>query len=37
MSVPMSDLLEDEFVTSSLRQAGCDEKEISAFIASAKG
>ena len=32
VSVPMADLLSDEFVTSSLRQAGCDDKEIRAFL-----
>jgi hypothetical protein len=36
ISVPKSDLLEDEFVTSSLRQAGCSDPEIKSFIASAK-
>lgn len=36
ISVPMADLLEDEFVTSSLLQAGCLQAEIQAFIKSAK-
>ena len=36
ISVPQSELLEEEFVFSSLRQAGCNEDEIRAFIASAK-
>ncbi len=36
ISVPMADWLEDEFVRSSLRQAGCGDAEITAFIAAAK-
>ena len=36
ISVPMADLLEDEFVMSSLRQAGCSEEEVWTFLASAK-
>ena len=36
ISVPRSDYLEDEFVSSSLRQAGCPRDEILAFIAAAK-
>lgn len=36
ISVPMADLLEDEFVTSALRQAGCTDEDIHAFLASAK-
>ncbi|MFI5089162.1 MAG: hypothetical protein ACHP7P_03790 [Terriglobales bacterium] len=34
--VPMSDLLEDDYVTSTLRQAGLKPDEIAAFLASAK-
>ena len=34
--VPKADLLEDEFVNSSLRQAGCSQDEIRAFLADAK-
>jgi hypothetical protein len=34
--VPMADLLEDEYVTSALRQAGCADDDIKAFIAAAK-
>ncbi|OFW21023.1 MAG: hypothetical protein A3H97_04620 [Acidobacteria bacterium RIFCSPLOWO2_02_FULL_65_29] len=30
--VPMADLLEDEFVAHSLRQAGCTEEQIRTFI-----
>ena len=36
VSVPMAEMLEDEFVTSSLRQAGCQEEDIKAFLASCK-
>ena len=36
ISVPMADLLADEFVTSSLRQAGCQDDAIRTFITSAK-
>jgi hypothetical protein len=36
MSVPMSDWLEDEYVRSALRQAGCSKEDIKSFIASAK-
>jgi hypothetical protein len=36
ISVPMADLLEDEFVISTLRQAGLSETEIQSFVASAK-
>jgi hypothetical protein len=36
ISVPMADMLEDEFVTSSLKQAGMPEDQIKSFIASAK-
>ena len=36
ISVPMADLLEDEFVMSSLRQAGCRDEEISSFLTAAK-
>ncbi len=36
LSVPLSDRLEEGFVVSSLRQAGCKDDEIRAFIASAK-
>lgn len=36
LSVPMADLLEDEYVTSTLRQAGCKEEEIRSFLSSAK-
>jgi hypothetical protein len=36
ISVPKADLLEDEFVTHSLRQHGCSKEEIERFIASAK-
>jgi len=34
--VPKADLLEDDFVNSSLRQAGCSQDEIRAFLADAK-
>ncbi len=33
MSVPMCDLLEDDFVLSALRQAGCSERDVREFIA----
>lgn len=36
ISVPQNKLLEEEFVVSSLRQAGCTNDEIKAFMASAK-
>ena len=36
MSVPMSDWLEDEYVRSALRYAGCSKEDIESFIASAK-
>lgn len=36
ISVPMAERLEEEFVISSLRQAGLEDSEIRAFIASAK-
>ncbi|SPF56944.1 hypothetical protein SBA4_990010 [Candidatus Sulfopaludibacter sp. SbA4] len=36
VSIPRRDLVEDGFVRSTLRQAGCSEAEIEAFIASAK-
>ena len=36
ISVPMADLLEDEYVTSTLRQARCTEEDIKAFLASTK-
>jgi hypothetical protein len=35
ISVPMADFLDDEFVTSSLRQAGVSEEEIRSFLACA--
>ena len=34
--VSLADLLEDEYVVSTLRQAGCNDEEIKTFIASAK-
>jgi hypothetical protein len=34
--MPMKDLLDEDFVRSSLRQAGCQETEIEAFLAIAK-
>jgi hypothetical protein len=34
--VPMRDLIEDETVISNLRQAGCSEDNIKAFMAAAK-
>jgi len=36
ISIPKADLLEDEFVTSSLRHAGLNEEEIKQFIGAAK-
>ena len=36
ISVPLSTKLEDEFVISSLRQAGCSPEEIKTFLASCK-
>ena len=36
IAVPMADLLEDEFVLSTLRQAGCKDDEIHTFIAACK-
>jgi hypothetical protein len=36
MFVPLCDLLEDDYVKCSLRQAGCPEPEIEAFLAIAK-
>jgi hypothetical protein len=36
MSVPMSDWLEDEYVSNALRHAGCSKEDIESFIASAK-
>lgn len=36
ISVPLTDYLEEEFVSWSLRQAGCDQEEIKAFMSSAK-
>ena len=36
ISVPMADLLEDEYVSTTLRQAGCPDDEIEAFLAGAK-
>jgi hypothetical protein len=36
ISVPMKDLIEDEYVTSALRQKDVSQKEIEAFLASAK-
>lgn len=37
ISIPKSDLLDDEFVHSTLRQAGCQEAEIQAFLKAANG
>ena len=37
ISVPMAELLEDEFVFTALKQAGESDASIRAFIASAKG
>lgn len=36
ISVPMADLLEDEFIRSALQQAGLIDSEIRSFIASSK-
>lgn len=36
ISVPMADLLEEEFVISALRQAGLKDPEIQSFLKSAK-
>jgi len=36
ISVPRRDLLTDEFVKSTLSQAGCQSEEILAFLSSAK-
>jgi hypothetical protein len=36
ISVPLSDLLRDDWVANSLRQAGCAREEIQSFLASAK-
>jgi hypothetical protein len=36
IAVPRSDQLEDEFVSSSLRQAGCTRDDILNFISAAK-
>lgn len=36
IAVPKSDLLEDEFVTSSLRRAGLEDDEIRKFIGEAR-
>jgi hypothetical protein len=36
ISVPRRDLLTDEFVSNSLRQAGCNEEEIQSFYRSAR-
>ena len=36
ISVPMADLLEDEFVISTLRQAGIPQSEIQSFLTFAK-
>lgn len=36
MSVPMCDLLTDEYVTSTLSQAGCSQEDIQKFLASVK-
>jgi hypothetical protein len=36
IAVPLSDSLEEEFVVSSLRQAGLKDDEIRAFISAAK-
>jgi hypothetical protein len=36
ISVPLADLIEDQFVLSSLRQAGVSDEEIRAFLQSAK-
>lgn len=36
ISMPMRDLLTDEYVQSALRQAGCSKEDIDSFLASAK-
>lgn len=36
ISVPMKDLLEDEYVQNALRQAGCEKEEIASFLSAAK-
>jgi hypothetical protein len=36
IAVPKTDLLEESYVVSSLRQAGCSEDEINRFLASTK-
>jgi hypothetical protein len=36
ISVPQNAMLEEEFVVSALRQAGCKEDEIKQFLASAR-
>ena len=36
MSVPLCDLLDDEYVSSALSQAGCKADEIKAFLAGNK-
>lgn len=36
ISIPLRDLLEDDFVISSLRQAGVPDDEIHSYLASAK-
>lgn len=36
MSVPLTDHLEDEYVISTLRQAGCKDDEIRRFLIAAK-
>ena len=35
IAVPRNELLEEEFVISSLRQAGCNDSDITGFIAAA--
>lgn len=36
IAVPMANHLEDEFVKSALKQAGCNDEEIKAFIGASK-
>ena len=36
IALPANEMLEDEYVTSTLRQAGCSEDAIQAFLKSAK-
>jgi hypothetical protein len=36
ISVPMADLLDDDYVRNALRQAGCKQQEIDSFLSSAK-